>query len=113
MFVAPLALTVISALYVPAVRPVLFTLATTVLPDCVAVNQLALSVTLQLSVPAPVLLIVMLWFVGLLPVVVALKAKVVGENPITGFVGAVTVKVTGMVFGALVAVSDQSMTAPV
>ena len=53
-----------------------------VLPDCVAVSQLALSATVQLSVPVPEFVTEMVLEAGLLPPAVPLKAKLVGLSPI-------------------------------
>ena len=59
------------ALYVPAVRPVVFTLIVMVpvpVPDAgLTLSQVALSDAVQLSVPLPELEMVMVRFAGLLP----------------------------------------------
>lgn len=82
VFVAPMALMVIVALYVPAVRPVMLMLMVEE-PDPVPVAGLGVShvtssVTVQLSVPPPVLDIVRVWLVGFAPPCVAVKPMLVG-----------------------------------
>jgi hypothetical protein len=63
-----------------------------------SVNQAALSLALQLSVPPPVLLMVTVLVAGLAPPWVAPKERLVGLAPIAGGTGAVeTVNVTGTV----------------
>lgn len=60
------------------------------------VSQAALSLTDQVSVPPPVLLMVRVWADGLAPPCVAAKEKFVGLAPIAGGIeAAVTVNVTG------------------
>lgn len=48
------------------------------------VNQVALSLALQLKVPPPVLLMVTIWVVGLAPPCWAVKDRLVGLAPIAG-----------------------------
>ena len=52
------------------------------------VNQVALSLALQLNVPPPVLLMLRVWAAGLLPPCCAVKEKLVGLAPIAGGTGA-------------------------
>lgn len=59
-------------------------LATTKLPDWVAVSQLALSVTVHVRVPVPVLDITMFCVEGLFPPAVALNERLVGLMPMVG-----------------------------
>ena len=73
--------TVITAEYVAGLRLVVFTETVTVplllLPDGLTSNHVALSETLQLSVPPPLLVIVKLWLDGNAPFCTALKLMLV------------------------------------
>jgi hypothetical protein len=98
----PVALNVIVPLWVPtAVVPVTTLAVTTPLPvpeARLSVNQAALSLAVQLSVPPPVLLMLKVWVAGLAPPCVAVKERFVGLTPMAGGTGAVaTVNVTGTV----------------
>ena len=63
-----------------------------------SLNQAALSLAVQLSVPLPVLLMLKVWVAGLAPPCVAVKERFVGLAPMAGGTGAVvTVNVTGTV----------------
>jgi hypothetical protein len=100
--VAPVALTVMVPLCVPAVSAPVVTVAETVpllVPEAgLTVNQLVLALADQVSVPPPVLLIVNNLGAGLLPPWVAVKERLVGLAPMAGGTGAVvTVNVTGTV----------------
>lgn len=100
--VAPVALTVMVPLWVPAVSAPVVTVAVTVpllVPEAgLTVSQLVLSLADQVSVPPPVLLIVSDWGAGLLPPCLAIKDRLVGLAPMVGGTGAVvTVSVTGTV----------------
>jgi hypothetical protein len=53
-----------------------------------SVNQAALSLADQLSVPLPVLLMVTVWVAGLVPPWVAAKERLVGLAPMAGGTGA-------------------------
>ena len=62
------------------------------------VNQAALSLADQVSVPPPVLLMLRVWAMGLPPPCWAVKDRLVGLAPMAGGTGAVvTVNVTGTV----------------
>ena len=68
------------------------------------VSQVALSLTLQLKVPPPVLVMLTVWTEGFVPPCTPVKLRLVGLRPMVGGTGAaVTVKVTGTVCGVLVA----------
>jgi hypothetical protein len=100
--VAPVALTVMVPLCVPAVSAPVVTVAVTVpllVPEAgLTVNQLVLALADQVSVPPPVLLIVNNLGAGLLPPWVAENERLVGLAPMAGSTGAVvTVNVTGTV----------------
>lgn len=98
-FVAPVDAIEMVALYVPVARPVVLMLIVDVpvpVPEVgLGVNHVASSLTVQLSVPPPVLEIVSPWFIGFDPPCMAVKFKVVGLNPIVP--GAVSVRVTVIV----------------
>jgi hypothetical protein len=49
-----------------------------------SVNQAALSLAVQLSVPPPVLLMLKVWVAGLAPPCVAVKERFVGLTPMAG-----------------------------
>jgi hypothetical protein len=88
-------------LYVPAASdPVaaLTVIAPLALPEPGETDsQLALSLADHVSVPPPVLLILSVWFAGLLPPCCAVKERLVGLRPIEGGTGAAdTVKATGI-----------------
>ena len=88
------------------------TLAVKLDPDLTVLSQDALSVTLQESVPPPVLLTVTVWLAGLLPPAVPEKARLVGLRPIAGGTGAVlTVRLTGIVCGLLLALGSETVIA--
>jgi hypothetical protein len=54
-------------------------------PDVgLSVNQVALSLAVQMSVPVPVLLMLKVWLAGLAPPCVAVKERLVGLTPMTG-----------------------------
>lgn len=100
--VAPVALTVMVPLYVPAVSDPVVTVAVVVpfpVPEAgLTVSQAAVSLADQMSVPPPVLLIVSDWGTGLPPPCWTVKDRLVGFVPIAGGTGAVvTVNVTGTV----------------
>jgi len=100
--VAPVALTVMVPLWVPAVSAPVVTVAVTVpllVPEAgLTVNQLVLALADQVSVPPPVLLIVSNLGAELLPPWVAENERLVGLTPMAGGTGAVvTVNVTGTV----------------
>jgi hypothetical protein len=93
------------ALYVPTPSPVLFTVTVSVegavpLPG-LTVSHDALSCAVHANVPPPVLLMETVFADGLAPDRVAEKLKDVGLRPIAG--GALTISVTGMVRGVLLA----------
>jgi hypothetical protein len=76
-----------------------------------SVNQAALLLADQLSVPPPVLLMLTVWLAGLLPACCAVKEKLVGLAPMAGGTGAaVTVKETGTV--TVVALGALMVTVP-
>ena len=96
----PVTATEMVALWVPAVSPVRLTLVVTaavaVPVDGDSVNQVALSLAVQVMDPVPVFVTVSVCAVGLFPPTVPVNARLVGERLITGVVvDAVTVKVTG------------------
>src|SRR3990172_8349429 len=80
--VAPLAVAVIVAVYVPVASPVGLTETLTVaLPAPAAsdvLNHAAVSLTVHVSVPPPVLLIVRLWATGAVPPCTAVKDRLLG-----------------------------------
>lgn len=80
----------------PAARPtVLMLMVEAPFPvpaDGLGVSQAASSVTVQLSVPPPVLEIVSSWLAGLAPPCVVVKPMLVGLNPMVA--GAVKVRDT-------------------
>ena len=92
VLVAPVALMVIVPLYVPAARPVMSTEAVSVegaVPLVgLTVSHGALSLAVKLSVPAPVLLMLIVWLAGLLPPAVAVKLRLAGLTPMVGCVAA-------------------------
>jgi len=97
--VAPLAATVTRALYVPAPRPEVLTVATTV-PEFVpvvglSVSHAALSVAVQDSVPLPVVVTLMLCAAGLVPPAAPLKLSADGPRVITGVEAAEITRDTG------------------
>lgn len=100
--VAPVALIVTAALYVPAASELVDTVAVNPplpVPDAGdSVSQAALSVTDHASVPPPVLLMLTVCEAGLPPPCCAEKDRLVGLVPMAGGAGAaVTVKLTGTV----------------
>ena len=66
------------------------------------VSQVALSLTLQLKVPPPVLVMLTVWTEGFVPPCTPVKLRLDGLNPMVGGAAA-TVSVTGRVCGLLVA----------
>jgi hypothetical protein len=96
--VAPVALSVMVALWVPVVREPVTAVRVTVrdpVPEAeLSVNHVALSLADQVKVPPPVLLIVSAWVAGLLPPCWAVNEKLPGLAPMAG--AAVMVKVTGI-----------------
>lgn len=87
-FDAPLAVTVIAPLYVPAARVPAIALTVTVpfpVPDeGVSLNQLIFSLALQVNVPPPTLLMVSSCVGGSTPPCCAVNDKVRGAAPIAG-----------------------------
>ena len=85
---APEACTVTVLLYVPAAKLPLVTVNVTApfpVPEAgLMVNQGALSLAVQLSVPPPLLLILTVWVTGVAPPCVAAKERLVGLTPMTG-----------------------------
>src|SRR5262245_28239510 len=71
----------------------------------VTVSQGALSLAVQLSVPPPVLVMLIVRFAGLLSPTVAVKLRLAGLTPMVGCCGGaeLTVKVTGTLTGVLMA----------
>lgn len=106
VFLAPGALMVIAPLYVPtANEPVaaLILIAPLLVPEAgESVNQAALSLAVQVSVPPPVLLMFSVWVAGLPLPRWTVKEKLVGLVPMAGGTGAgATVKLTGMVIAGV------------
>ena len=100
MGLAPVAASVMVAVWGPAESVPVATVTVTVLfpvPDAgLSVSQAALSPAVQLKVPPPVLLTLKAWLAGLPPPCCAVKVRLVGLAPMAGGTGAaVTVKVTG------------------
>src|SRR6266849_4612256 len=91
--------------YVPALRPLIFTTAVIVpllAPEVVPLklrNGPAVTAADQFNVPPPVLLTATVWLAGLLPPCVAVKDNEVGFSPMTG--DGFTVRVTAMFCGVL------------
>lgn len=117
LVVAPVAARVTVALYVPAANPDRLTEALTVavlVPDeGLSVNQFALSLAVQVSVPLPVLATVRGWADGFAPPTVPLKDRLLGLKPMAGVeVEAVTVRVTGMYWVELVALGAVIVMSP-
>ena len=106
MFVAPVPVSVIELVYVPAESPVtLGAMASEPEPVPEAgetESQEAVLEAFQLNVPVPVLVMLTLWPGGLAPWV-AEKLRLVGARPIVGINGAVSVRVTVTVCGVFVA----------
>jgi len=99
---APVAFIVTVALWLPTVKVPVLTVSVTApfpVPEAgLSLNQAALSLAVQLSVPPPVLLMLKVWVAGLVPPCVAAKERLVGLTPMAGGTGAVvTVNVTGTV----------------
>lgn len=107
VLVAPVAEIVMVPLYVPAARPLMFTLAATdplPVPEVgLRLNQFTLSLTVQLSVPEPEFVMLTFWLAGFAPPCVAVKVKLEGLRLIVGLGAAFTVSVTGTVCGVFVA----------
>lgn len=101
VLVAPEAVTVTVAVCVPAAKPEMLTPAVMEpfpLPEVgPTVNQAALSLTLQLSVPEPEFDTAKVWFAGLDPPCMAEKDRAVGLKPIVGVGAEVTENVTATV----------------
>jgi hypothetical protein len=76
------------------------------------VNHGAASETDQFSVPAPVLLIVRVWALGLLPPCNPVNDRLVALKPIVGVGAAVTESVTAMDWGVFVAPDAAIITLP-
>ncbi|MCX5728040.1 MAG: hypothetical protein NTZ28_04240 [Nitrospirae bacterium] len=85
---APVAFIVTVALWLPTVKvPVLTVSATAPFPvpeAGLSLNQAALSLAVQLSVPPPVLLMLTVWVAGLAPPCLAAKERLVGLAPMAG-----------------------------
>ena len=62
-------------------------------PEAVSLSHAALSLAVQLSVPVPVFVTFTIWFTGLAPPWGAEKVRLVGERPIAGGLGALTMVV--------------------
>ena len=115
--VAPGAATVMSAVYVPAARPVIVGVTVTVpalvpLPGETLI-QLALSDAVQSIEPLPVLLTANVLAAGEAPPTVPLNASVAGVTARTGGAGGSTVNVTATVFGEPVAPGAVTVTSAV
>jgi hypothetical protein len=107
VLVAPEAVIVIGELTVPALNPVVLTLTVRdpfpVPDDGLTLSQAAFSVALQLSVPEPVLVMVIVWLAGFVPPWTPVNDKFVVLKPMVGVGAAVTVSVTETVCGVFVA----------
>ena len=116
VLVAPVAATVTGAEYVPADIPAVLTENVTepapVPLRTLGVNHGALSDTDQFSVPAPALLIVSVWAVGLLPPWTPLNDRLLALRPIVGVGAAVIESVTAIDWGVLVAPDAAIITLP-
>ena len=90
---APAAVTWMLPLYVPAVRPPMFTAAVIVpllAPEVVPLklrNAPLVTKADQFSAPPPALLIPTVWLAGLLPPCTAVKDSEAGFNPMAGGAG--------------------------
>ena len=115
--VAPVAVTVISVVYVPAASPVIDGV-TVIVPAFVplvgdTLSHVALSDAVQSIVSPPVLLTASVLAAGSEPPAVAVKARLAGVTDSAGGVGGSTVRVTGMVFGEPVAPDAVTVTSVV
>jgi len=85
---APVAFIVTVALWLPTVKVPVLTVSDTApfpVPEArLSLNQAALSLAVQLSVPPPVLLMLKVWVAGLVPPCVAAKERLVGLAPMAG-----------------------------
>ena len=116
VLVAPVAATVTGAVYVPADIPAELTeKVTEPLPvplTTFGVSQGAFSMTDQVSVPEPALLIVNVCAVGLLPPCTPLYERFVALRPMVGVGAAVIDRVTGTDCGVFVAPVAPIVTLP-
>ena len=85
---APVAFNVTVALWLPAAKAPMVTSASPApspIPEAgLTVNQGALSLAVQLSVPSPVLLMLKVWVAGFAPPCVPVKERLVGLAPMAG-----------------------------
>ena len=105
--VAPVAVTVIEVVYVPAESPV--TLAATEsdpgpVPEAGDTESHGTALdAFQLKVPVPVLLMLTVWADGFAPPCVPEKLRLLGVRPMVGINGALNVRATMTVCGVFVA----------
>jgi hypothetical protein len=114
---APVAVTVMSVVYVPAARPLIVGV-TVMVPELVplagaTLSHVALSDAVQSIDPAPVLLTDSVLAAGLEPPAVPLNDRLVGVTESAGGVGASSVNVTGIVLGEPVAPAAVTVTSVV